>query len=84
MMESCIKQNNGIDIYIEYFEEQDEGTECEAPTTKTVGKLLREVYFSCEDTAQQVLMSICMSVCLSEVKLKFSLLSFLLMSPYDP
>ena len=37
MMESCIKQNNGIDIYIEYFEDVDEGTECEAPQTKTVG-----------------------------------------------
>ena len=40
MMESCIKQNNGIDIYIEYFEESDEETECEAPQTKTVGNVI--------------------------------------------
>ena len=37
MMEGCIKQNNGIDIYVEYFEEKDEGTECEAPHARTVG-----------------------------------------------
>ena len=44
MMESCIKQNNGIDIYIEYFEDVDEGTECEAPQTKTVG-IMRPTQF---------------------------------------
>ena len=40
MMEGCIKQNNGIDIYIEYFENQDEVTQCEVPQTKTVGQYL--------------------------------------------
>ena len=40
MMEGCIKQNNGIDIYIEYFENQDEVTQCEVPQTKTVGQSL--------------------------------------------
>ena len=44
MMESCIKQNNGIDIYIEYFEDVDEGTESEAPQTKTVG-IMRPTQF---------------------------------------
>ena len=39
-MEGCIKQNNGIDIYIEYFENQDEVTQCEVPQTKTVGQSL--------------------------------------------
>ena len=49
MMESCIKQNNGIDIYIEYFEEPDEGTECEAPQTKTVGNISYNLQiFSCD------------------------------------
>ena len=46
MMESCIKQNNGIDIYIEYFEEPDEGTECEAPQTKTVGNISLNLFSS--------------------------------------
>ena len=36
-MESCIKQNNGIDIYLEYFPQLDRRTECEPPHTKTVG-----------------------------------------------
>ena len=36
-MEGCIKQNNGIDIYVEYFEEPDDGTQCEAPQVKTIG-----------------------------------------------
>ena len=37
MMEGCIKQNNGIDIYVEYFEEEDEGTVADTPRMKTVG-----------------------------------------------
>ena len=36
-MESCIKQNNGIDIYLEYFSQLDRTTECEPAQTKTVG-----------------------------------------------
>ena len=36
MMESCIKQNNGIDIYLEYFTDQDEVTLADTPRMKTV------------------------------------------------
>ena len=36
-MESCIKQNNGIDIYLEYFSQLDRSTECEPAHSKTVG-----------------------------------------------
>ena len=36
-MESSIKQNNGIDIYLEYFSQLDRRTECEPAQTKTVG-----------------------------------------------
>ena len=36
-MEGCIKQNNGIDIYVEYFEDEDEATQCDAPQAKTIG-----------------------------------------------
>ena len=36
-MESCIKQNNGIDIYLEYFTQLDRSTECEAAHARTVG-----------------------------------------------
>ena len=38
-MESCIKQNNGIDIYMDYFQQEDPATHCEAPSTNTVGRL---------------------------------------------
>ena len=36
-MESCIKQNNGIDIYLEYFSQLDRSTEWEPAHSKTVG-----------------------------------------------
>ena len=36
-MENSIKQNNGIDIYLEYFSQLDRTTECEPAHTKTVG-----------------------------------------------
>ena len=36
-MESCIKQNNGIDIYLEYFSQLDRTTECQPAHTMTVG-----------------------------------------------
>ena len=36
-MESCIKQNNGIDIYLEYFSQLDRTTECQPAHTNTVG-----------------------------------------------
>lgn len=35
-MESCIKQNNAIEIYQDYFNEIDEATDCEEPRAKTV------------------------------------------------
>ena len=34
--EQCIKQNNAIDIYEDYFENPDEATQCEKPEAKTV------------------------------------------------
>ena len=39
-MENCIKQNNGIDIYVEYFEEADEITQFDAPQAKSIGKII--------------------------------------------
>ena len=33
-MESCIKQNNAIEIYQDYFNEIDEATDCEEPRAK--------------------------------------------------
>ena len=38
-MDGCIKQNNGIDIYMDYFQQEDPATHCEAPSTNTVGRL---------------------------------------------
>ena len=38
-MESCIKQNNAIEIYQDYFNEIDESTDCEEPKAK-VGHVL--------------------------------------------
>jgi dynein intermediate chain 2 len=35
-MENCIKQNNAIEIYEEYFTELDEATDSEEPRAKTV------------------------------------------------
>jgi len=35
-MEQCIRQNNAIDIYEDYFEVVDEATQCERPEAKTV------------------------------------------------
>ena len=35
-MEQCIRQNNAIDIYEDYFELVDEATQCERPEAKTV------------------------------------------------
>jgi len=35
-MENCIKQNNAIEIYEEYFTELDEATDSEEPKAKTV------------------------------------------------
>jgi hypothetical protein len=35
-MENCIKQNNAIEIYEEYFTEPDEATDSEEPKAKTV------------------------------------------------
>ena len=46
LMENCIKQNNGIDIYLEYFEEPDEMTQCDAPQAKSIGKIF--CGFPCE------------------------------------
>ena len=34
--EQCIKQNNAIDIYEDYFENPDDATQCEKPEAKTV------------------------------------------------
>ena len=42
-MESCIKQNNAIEIYQDYFSEIDEATDCEEPKAKVK-------YFSVKDT----------------------------------
>ena len=39
-MENCIKQNNGIDIYVEYFEEADEITQFDAPQAKSIGNII--------------------------------------------
>ena len=36
VMESCIKQNNAIEIYQDYFNEVDEATDCQEPKAKTV------------------------------------------------
>ena len=33
-MESCIKQNNAIEIYQDYFNDTDEATDCEEPKAK--------------------------------------------------
>lgn len=35
-MESCIKQNNAIEIYQDYFNEIDEATDCEEPRAKEI------------------------------------------------
>jgi hypothetical protein len=35
-MEQCIRQNNAVDIYEDYFETVDEATQCEKPEAKTV------------------------------------------------
>ena len=35
-MEQCIRQNNAIDIYEDYFENSDEATQCQKPEAKTV------------------------------------------------
>ena len=35
-MESCIKQNNAIEIYQDYFNEIDEATDCEEPKAKVL------------------------------------------------
>ena len=35
-MEQCIRQNNAIEIYEDYFEDGDESTQCEKPESKTV------------------------------------------------
>ena len=51
-MERCIKQNNGIDIYTDYFQEVDQATQSEAPNTWTVGSSLEPGAFYivlCED-----------------------------------
>ena len=37
-MESCIRQNNGIDIYTPYFSQPDLATQSEAPHIRTVGR----------------------------------------------
>ena len=41
-MESCIKQNNAIEIYQDYFNEIDEATDCEEPKAKVCGMLSKE------------------------------------------
>ena len=38
-MESCIKQNNAIEIYQDYFSEIDEATDCEEPKAKVNWKI---------------------------------------------
>ena len=51
-MERCIKQNNGIDIYTDYFQEVDQATQSEAPNTWTVGSSLEPGHLYivfCED-----------------------------------
>ena len=35
-MEQCIRQNNAIEIYEDYFETIDDSTLCEKPEAKTV------------------------------------------------
>jgi len=35
-MEQCIKQNNAVEIYEDYFEAVDESTQCEKPESKTL------------------------------------------------
>ena len=35
-MEQCIRQNNAVDIYEDYFETVDDSTQCEKPEAKTV------------------------------------------------
>ena len=35
-MEQCIRQNNAIEIYEDYFEVIDDSTQCEKPEAKTV------------------------------------------------
>ncbi len=35
-MEQCIKQNNAVEIYEDYFDGGDETTECEKPDSKTL------------------------------------------------
>lgn len=35
-MEQCIKQNNALEIYEDYFEVIDEATQCQVPEAKTV------------------------------------------------
>ena len=40
-MESCIKQNNAIEIYQDYFNEIDEATDCEEPKAKVSRSLIK-------------------------------------------
>ena len=40
-MESCIKQNNAIEIYQDYFNEIDEATDCEEPKAKVSGSVIK-------------------------------------------
>ena len=40
-MESCIKQNNAIEIYQDYFNEIDESTDCEEPKAKVGHTLIQ-------------------------------------------
>ena len=41
-MESCIKQNNAIEIYQDYFNEIDEATDCEEPKAKVFDLIFSE------------------------------------------
>ena len=41
-MESCIKQNNAIEIYQDYFNEIDEATDCEEPKAKVLSIIFSE------------------------------------------
>lgn len=45
-MEHCIKQNNAIDIYEDYFEDVDCDTVDETPTAKTINVFRWDLKYS--------------------------------------
>ena len=47
VMEHCIRQNNAIDIYQEYFDDLEVDTEDEVPSAKTINVFRFVPFLSC-------------------------------------